>query len=597
MSFACVNGGPAAARLQSRQVPRAPSIHHYVGSTRPMSSRDGGKVEPNRAAGSRWLKRRRPRAIACLLEGKRHAAGDSGTALNTRQQSGDVAVDSPQQLPSPAPIGGYNVAVIGPLLRLWTSVPTRYKLTVASMLSFVLCNMDKVNISVALVPIAQDFGWSGSVSGFVASAFFYGYLLAQIPGGAWTVKRGGRTTLPLAVALFSLATAAAPFTSSLVGFCAGRAAVGLGEAIVPTAAIDMVAKTVPKEERSRAVSAAFVGLPVGSVIGYSLSPVILHSLNWQAIFLSFGAMGLAWCLWFEQLLAGVGQQDPEFMRQISSAREDSKELEVPWRALLRCSSVRTLMCTHFCYNWLHYTMLMWLPTYYTFTQKTDIGHASTISLLPSLASIAASMVAGQTADALIAHGWPVPVVRKLAQGLAFLAPSACLLAAALSPNNSNDAMYITLALGLSSFSLAGLYCTHQDLSPKYSSGMMGLTNAAGAIPGIVGVPLVGIMHDLTGDWALSLLYPSVFCLTVGAIVYLSRSTHDAIDFDREYSNEPFAFEGRLQHYTDKVGAYLFPLGSLTSQWLKPLTSKVNAAAEKLTGVAEGFQSLVSKLRQ
>ena len=27
---------------------------------------------------------------------------------------------------------------------------------------------------------------------------------------------------------------------------------------------------------------------------------------------------------------------------------------------------------------------------------------------------------------------------------------------------------ISVALGLSSFSLAGLYCTHQDMSPKYA---------------------------------------------------------------------------------------------------------------------------------
>ena len=54
---------------------------------------------------------------------------------------------------------------------------------------------------------------------------------------------------------------------------------------------------------------------------------------------------------------------------------------------------------------------------------------------------------------------------------------------------------ITLSLGISSFSLAGLYCTHQDLSPKYAPAMLGLTNTVGAVPGILGVMTVGFIYD------------------------------------------------------------------------------------------------------
>jgi hypothetical protein len=39
-------------------------------------------------------------------------------------------------------------------------------------------------------------------------------------------------------------------------------------------------------------------------------------------------------------------------------------------------------------------------------------------------------VAGPAADALIARGWPVARVRKAAQAIAFLGPTACLVGAA-----------------------------------------------------------------------------------------------------------------------------------------------------------------------
>lgn len=75
---------------------------------------------------------------------------------------------------------------------------------------------DKVNISVAIIPMAQDFGWSPTVSGLVQSSFFYGYALTQIPGGYVTSVIGGRSVLPAGVSLWSAATAAVPLLAGTI---------------------------------------------------------------------------------------------------------------------------------------------------------------------------------------------------------------------------------------------------------------------------------------------------------------------------------------------------------------------------------------------
>ena len=74
-------------------------------------------------------------------------------------------------------------------------------------------------------------------------------------------------------------------------------------------------------------------------------------------------------------------------------------------------------------------MLAWLPTFFTDTLSMNITQAAQISLLPPMAALGASCVAGPAADALIESGWPVARVRKAAQLVAFLGPGACLLAA------------------------------------------------------------------------------------------------------------------------------------------------------------------------
>ena len=74
-------------------------------------------------------------------------------------------------------------------------------------------------------------------------------------------------------------------------------------------------------------------------------------------------------------------------------------------------------------------MMAWLPTYFSDTLSLDLTQAAQLSLLPPVAAIVASSVAGTGGDALISRNVPVAVVRKLAQCTAFLLPTLCLAGA------------------------------------------------------------------------------------------------------------------------------------------------------------------------
>jgi ACS family sodium-dependent inorganic phosphate cotransporter len=243
-------------------------------------------------------------------------------------------------------------------------------------------------------------------------------------------------------------------------------------------------------------------------------------------------------------------------QQQQQQQEDLKRATtpIPYRAFLRSRPVQALMFTHLTHNWLNYTMLSWLPTYFTDTLSVDLQHAAQFALLPPLASVAISAVAGRMADALIARSVPVPMVRKLAQTTAFVSPALLLSAVCYldsfggleaSSNSNCVTTCITLALGLSSFSLAGLYCTHQDLSPKYASAMLGVTNTVASLPGVFGVALVGYLLDVTGSWDVALFAPSCVLLTLSSVVFCLFCSNDPIDFDLA-NNEPFLWEQRVR---------------------------------------------------
>ena len=91
----------------------------------------------------------------------------------------------------------------------------RWAMVFSLFVAFVLCNLDKVNMSVAIVPMAESFGWTATQKGLVSSAFFWGYSFTQIPGGWLASKYGGKAVLFYGVMLWSLGTLIAPWCAAL----------------------------------------------------------------------------------------------------------------------------------------------------------------------------------------------------------------------------------------------------------------------------------------------------------------------------------------------------------------------------------------------
>jgi MFS family permease len=73
-------------------------------------------------------------------------------------------------------------------------IPSRFGTLGLLWLCNVISFMDRTNISVAIIPMATEFGWSDSRKGTVLSSFFYGYITTQILGGYLANKYGGKST-------------------------------------------------------------------------------------------------------------------------------------------------------------------------------------------------------------------------------------------------------------------------------------------------------------------------------------------------------------------------------------------------------------------
>ena len=49
----------------------------------------------------------------------------------------------------------------------------RWTIVTLCFFAFMLCNMDRVNMSIAVLPMSQQYGWDSQTIGLVQSSFFW----------------------------------------------------------------------------------------------------------------------------------------------------------------------------------------------------------------------------------------------------------------------------------------------------------------------------------------------------------------------------------------------------------------------------------------
>jgi ACS family sodium-dependent inorganic phosphate cotransporter len=380
-----------------------------------------------------------------------------------------------------------------------------------------ICYIDRVNISVAIIPMAKQFGWTDTERGIVLSSFFVGYLVTQVLGGSLAARLGGKAVLGFGVLWWSLFTLLTPLSAmtSFPVLIAARILMGLGEGVAFPATYNLLGRWVPPEERTRAASFNLSAIPMGTLAAVSTTPIIAVTFGWPAVFYIFGGVGFVWFIfwWF------IAADRPETPADAGlpedagpSARDDAEERGIPWRRILRQKAVWAIIVAHFCNNWGLYVLLAWMPSYFSSQLGIDLRSVWIYISLPWVAMFLAGNLAGWLGDWLVSYGFSVTWVRKSLQVVGSAAPALALMALAGTHDADTAVTLLTVALGLGAFSFAGFASNHLDVSPRHAGAIFGISNTAGTMPGIIGVALTGFLVDHTGSYA------SAFYVTAGVYI-------------------------------------------------------------------------------
>eukprot|EP00803_Ostreobium_quekettii_P009326 evm.model.scf_2050.1 EVM.evm.TU.scf_2050.1 scf_2050:7752-15159(+) len=374
-------------------------------------------------------------------------------------------------------------------------------------LVLLLCNMDRVCMSVAILPMVQQFGWSASVQGMIQSAFLLGYMATPALGGALADQYGGKVVLAVGIAWYSIASFITPLALSkgvqamglaLPALLLARTCVGLGEGVAMPSMNNLVSRFVPSAAKATALGAIFLGFNSGTFIGLALSSTIITHFGWRAVFYLFGLLGfpaLALFLWVvpskdgpEEKFGNIGSKHP--------ARAPVTEMlsKLPVWAVIVATVVN---------HWGYFICLSWMPSYFNKALGLDLRASSVFSFVPWVVMAFGSLASGIAADVMVAKGLGVAATRKIMQSVAFCVPAAMMLMlGAMEVTPALALGCLTASLAASSLGQAGFLANSSDIAPRNAGKLYGIANTFGSFAGLVGTWLAGVMVDRTGSFSL-----------------------------------------------------------------------------------------------
>ena len=141
--------------------------------------------------------------------------------------------------------------------------------------------------------VMEGFDVDRSVFGFAMGAALVGFGLGGW-GGGWLGDRiGRRMTLPIAAAIFSLATIGAGVSNDIWQLAGWRLLGGIGFGAAYANSLALASEWAPDRLRPVIVSTLSVGVPIGGAIVGWIGPELAAASGWQGAFTMLGTVTLA----------------------------------------------------------------------------------------------------------------------------------------------------------------------------------------------------------------------------------------------------------------------------------------------------------------
>ena len=408
----------------------------------------------------------------------------------------------------------------------------RWRIVVLLFFATTINYVDRQVLGILAPQLQAQFGWSEADYGFTIMAFQAAYAIGLISMGTLLDKIGTRLGFIVSVALLSVAGMFHAAFSTVMAFAVARFGLGIGASANFPAAVKTTAEWFPKKERAMATGLFNTGSNLGAILTPLIVPVIALKWGWQWAFISAGALGFVWLVFWM-----ITYRKPEENKKLSIAErdyilQDEKEPEtqkLPWKAIVSYKQTWGICLARFLTDPIWWFFLYWLPKYLHSNYHIDLTKIGLPLVVIYIVSMGGSIFGGWLSSFLIGRGKSPVAARKLA--IFFMA----LLVVPIFFTSFTSNMWLAvLLISMATFAhqgyAANIFTIVSDIYPKNAVGSVtGLSGFAGAIGGVLFSGAVGLILQLTGSYYVVFAMASLAYLLCWLSLYLLVPNNQKIE--------------------------------------------------------------------
>jgi ACS family tartrate transporter-like MFS transporter len=387
-------------------------------------------------------------------------------------------------------------------------------------LLYILCYVDRINVSFASLTMNHDLGLSAYIYGLAAGAFFWGYCLLEVPSNIILQKVGARLWIARIMISWGLLSAATALVTGPTSFFIVRVLVGVAEAGLFPGLLLYFHRWFPQNHRGRVIGWFLTGLPLSTAIGAPVSTAFLQMdgiwglHGWQWMFIGEGLptalIGVTVLFFLTERPSEARWLAPEQIAWLDGAlrRETHAIEEVRSFGILSAMTNPRLLILAVIFGGIGMAgvgTVLFLPQI-----LKSIGVSNTqaglLTSIPYVFGTIAIVVCGHLSDKVADRYWTLVVTCGLAT-------IGMVLAAML-----HDSLWVLAAFGVATVGFYGMKSPFWPLPSTFLTGSalaagLALINSLGNFAGYLGPIVVGYTKDATGNFQVGL-----YALAGGALI-------------------------------------------------------------------------------
>jgi sugar phosphate permease len=425
----------------------------------------------------------------------------------------------------------------------------RYGVLGLVVLLYGITYMDRVCMYAAAPVISRELGFDKLTIGIIFSSFAWGYSLLQVPSGWLADKIGPRKMLSVIVIWWSAFTALTASGWSLRSFVVIRFLFGAGEAGAFPSATRAFSRWLAPSERGLAQGTTHAGSRLAGALTHAIMAALMAVWGWRLPFLLFGSLGMIWAvtwfLWYRDRPedhSGVSPSELNWIHQDKAHTEGQSLLS--WRSLLSDSTMVCLCAMYFCYGYVVWIFLSWLPTYFAEVRGFGLVKSGISTAIPLLAGTATNSLGGWLSDRIYVATGNLRLSRRAIAMSGFAVAMVFVTAGVLAQDPKMAILSMALAVAGLELTTGVCWAIPLDVAQDHSGTVSGLMNMFGNLGGAVSPILVALAVERFHSWTPPFVLASILCLVAG-LLWLK------IDPERSVTDSKSDDPGRFQPHRSR----------------------------------------------